>query len=53
MNRISFLNRGYAFKGLLAVFAATVKLICSFVLAYAKCWFSQDATHSVYFRDVL
>ena len=24
-------------------FAATAKLICVFVFAYAKCWFSHDA----------
>ena len=24
-------------------FAVTVKLICSFVFAYAKCWFTHDA----------
>ena len=26
-------------------FAVTVKLICVFVFAYAKCWFSHDAAH--------
>ena len=26
-------------------FAVTAKLICFFVFAYAKCWFSHDATH--------
>ena len=23
----------------------TAKLICAFVFAYAKCWFSHDVTH--------
>ena len=27
-------------------FAVTAKLICVFVFAYAKCWFSHDAAHS-------
>ena len=26
-------------------FAVTAKLICVFVFAYAKCWFSHDAVH--------
>ena len=26
-------------------FAVTAKLICVFVLAYAKLWFSHDAAH--------
>ena len=26
-------------------FAVTAKLICVFVFAYAKCWFSYDAAH--------
>ena len=26
-------------------FAVTVKLICAFVFAYAKCWFSHEAAH--------
>ena len=26
-------------------FAVTKKLICVFVFAYAKCWFSHDAAH--------
>ena len=26
-------------------FAVTVKLICIFVFAYAKCWFSHDGAH--------
>ena len=26
-------------------FAVTAKLICVFVFAYAKCWFSRDAAH--------
>ena len=26
-------------------FAVTAKLICIFVFAYAKCWFSHDAAH--------
>ena len=26
-------------------FAVTAKLICVFVFAYAKCWFSHDAAH--------
>ena len=28
-------------------FAVTAKLICVFVFAYAKCWFSHDAAHIV------
>ena len=28
-------------------FAVTVKLICVFVFASAKCWFSQDAAHMI------
>ena len=33
-------------------FAVTVKLICVFVFAYAKCWFSHDAaTYNVYCLD--
>ena len=30
-------------------FAVTAKLICVFVIAYAKCWFSHDAAHFSYF----
>ena len=30
-------------------FAVTVKLICVFVFAYAKCWFSNDAAQIVGF----
>ena len=26
-------------------FAVTAKLICAFVFAYAKCWFSHDMAH--------
>ena len=26
-------------------FTVTAKLICVFVFAYAKCWFSHDAAH--------
>ena len=26
-------------------FGVTAKLICVFVFAYAKCWFSHDAAH--------
>ena len=26
-------------------FEVTAKLICFFVFAYAKCWFSHDAAH--------
>ena len=29
-------------------FAVTAKLICVFVFAYAKCWFSHDAVHMSY-----
>ena len=29
-------------------FAVTTKLICAFVFAYAKCWFSCDAAHIVF-----
>ena len=28
-------------------FAATAKLICVFVFAYAKCWFSHDAAQMI------
>ena len=28
-------------------FAVTVKLICSFVYAYALCWFSHDAAYNI------
>ena len=28
-------------------FAVTAKLICVFVFAYAKCWFSHDAAHII------
>ena len=28
-------------------FAVTAKLICTFVFAYADCWFSHAATHIV------
>ena len=28
-------------------FAATKKLICVFVFAYAKCWFSRDAAQLI------
>ena len=28
-------------------FAVTAKLICVFVLAYAKCWFSHDVTQMI------
>ena len=28
-------------------FAVTAKLICVFVFAYAKCWFSHDAAHLI------
>ena len=34
MNRISFLNRGYAFKGLLAVLKGAVKFLPIFTLNY-------------------
>ena len=27
-------------------FMVTAKLICVFVFAYAKCWFSHDAAHT-------
>ena len=30
---------------MLISFAVTAKLICVFVFAYAKCWFSHDAAH--------
>ena len=32
-------------------FAVTAKLICVFVFAYAKCWFSRDAAH-IFFCSV-
>ena len=34
-------------------FAVTAKLICVFVLAYAKCWFSHDAAHLVSLQNML
>ena len=53
MNRISFLNRGYAFKGLLAVLFVSVAktnvlIRCAaqcFDFANAKVLFSYDAAH--------
>ena len=30
-------------------FAVTAKLICVFVLAYVKCWFSHDVAHMCVF----
>ena len=32
-------------------FAVTAKLICVFVFAYAKCWYSHDAAHLMKFDD--
>ena len=32
-------------------FAVTAKLICVFVFAYAKCWFSHDAAHIMSFDN--
>ena len=32
-------------KKVLISFAVTEKLICSFVFAYIKCWFSHEAAH--------
>ena len=29
-------------------FAVTAKLICIFVFAYAKCWFSHDTAHFLF-----
>ena len=29
-------------------FAVTAKLICVFVFAYAKCWFSHDSAHLMF-----
>ena len=29
-------------------FTVTVKLICAFVFAFAKCWFSHDAAHILF-----
>ena len=29
-------------------FAITAKLICVFVFAYAKCWFSHDVAHILF-----
>ena len=31
-------------------FAVTAKLICAFVFAYAKCWFSHDAVLLIFLR---
>ena len=33
-------------------FAVTVKLICTFVFAYTKCWFSHDETFLLLTGDV-
>ena len=33
-------------------FAVTVKLICAFVFAYVKCWFSHDMTQKSYLLDL-
>ena len=33
-------------------FAVTAKLICLFVFAYAKCWFSHDTAH-IYIRRTI
>ena len=33
-------------------FAVTAKLICVFVFAYAKCWFSHNSAH-IYFCSVI
>ena len=37
-------NRVAETKALISL-AVTVKLICAFVLAYAKCWFSHEEDH--------
>ena len=29
-------------------FAVTTKLICTFVFAYANCWFSHEVAHTIY-----
>ena len=34
-------------------FAATAKLICAFVFAYADCWFSHAAAHVVINCDII
>ena len=34
-------------------FAATVKLICVFVFAYADCWFSHDPAHIIFFHKFI
>ena len=31
-------------------FAVTAKLVCAFVLAYAKCWFFHDVAHIFYYK---
>ena len=33
-------------------FAVTAKLICVFVFAYAKRWFSHDAAHMCFMRTI-
>ena len=46
----------YAKTKTLISFAVTAKLICVFVFAYAKCWFSHDAAHikvSIYVRSFM
>ena len=35
---------------MLISFKVTAKLICVFVFAYAKCWFSHEAAHYVLFQ---
>ena len=36
-------------KGLIS-FTVTTKLFCSFIFAYADCWFSHDAAHFIYIQ---
>ena len=40
---------GVARTKMLISFAVTANLICIFVFAYAKCWFSHDEAHLEYF----
>ena len=50
MNRNSTIR--VAKTKVLISFAVTAKLICAFVIAYAKCWLSHDVAH-ISFQDIL
>ena len=44
------IRRGIVETKALISFVVTVKLICAFVFAYAKCWFSHEAAQMSYLR---